>query len=134
MPDAARAIRAIFLAGKLWTRVLTFPPALALCLALCLVLGLVLGPGSAQPAFAEISGTPSSTRQATRGVNTPVIRPDEYNAKMNESRAKMNESRAKEQTLKRNLPRNGHATPRFQHPGKNVRPQTSADRSPLTRR
>ena len=123
MPDAARAIRAIFLAGKLWTRVLTFPPALALCLVL--VLGL--GPGSAQPAFAEISGTPSSTRQATRGVNTPVIRPDEYNAKMNESRAK-------EQTLKRNLPRNGHATPRFQHPGKNVRPQTSADRSPLTRR
>lgn len=96
-------------------------------LSLCLVLGLGLFLGAVSPALAEISETPASTRQATRGVKTPVIRPNEYNAMMNESRAQ-------EQKLTRNLPRNEHVTPRFQHPSKNVRPQNSADRSPLTRR
>lgn len=68
----------------------------------------------------ELSQTPASTRNQTRGVHTPAMRPGEY-------RAKMNEARAAEQRVRQNRAK-AQPAPRFTHPRKNAKPRMSSDR------
>lgn len=69
---------------------------------------------------AQSMQTPASTRAQTRGVNTPAIRPQEYNARMQESRAA-------EQRVRKSLPPAAPAQ-KFSHPRKHAKPHMSSDR------
>ena len=64
--------------------------------------------------------TPASTRNQTRGVRTPAVRPGEY-------RAKMSEARAAEQRVRQNRAK-AQPAPRFTHPRRNAKPRMSSDR------
>ena len=68
----------------------------------------------------ELMQKPASTRNQTRGVHTPAVRPGEY-------RAKMNEARAAEQRVRQNRAK-AQPAPGFTHPRKNAKPRMSSDR------
>ena len=68
----------------------------------------------------ELMQKPASTRNQTRGVHTPAVRPGEY-------RAKMSEARAAEQRVQQNRAK-AQPAPRFTHPRKNAKPRMSSDR------